>query len=355
MTGLNWRQNALTERLGLALPILQAPMGDLGTPALASAVANAGGVGGMGMMGADPARLRDRILSFRQMSAGPLNMNFVLFQPDPVAGAKSAPMRAALAPVFAALGQNLPEPGPGFAGEVGPHHLQTLAETRPEVISFHFGLPPEPVVDALKATGALLLSTATTAEEARTLEAGGCDAIIAQGLEAGGHRGTFTGAGADRQSGLMSLLPQILDAVSVPVIAAGGIADGRGIAAALTLGASAVQIGTAFLPCPESGVPDPWRVALDTAAEGGTLITDRASGKPARILANGGARLLSGIDAPTAPFPEQFGLIQALGAADSALMTVYAGQSAAMVRALPAGELMEILADETDAAFSRFG
>ena len=350
----NWRQNALTERLGIDLPIFLSPMGRLSTPELAGAVATAGGVGGMGMAGVDPAKLRERILEFRNLSDGALNINFLLFQPDTEVEAKSAPMRNALSPVFADLGVEMPNTASGLASELSAHQIETLLDTKPEVISFHFGLPPEPVMGTLRGSGAFLISSATTLTEACELERRGVDAIIVQGTEAGGHRGTFSAADVASQSGLFSLLPQVVDKVSVPVIAAGGIADGRGIAAALTLGACAVQLGTAFLLCPECGSSDFYRQAIADANEGGTLITERASGRPARILKNKFADKISNINAPAAPFPTQAGLVGSLAAADKDWQTVYAGQSASISRPIAAKELMTLLVQETDKTFSRF-
>ena len=205
----------------------------------------------------------------------------------------------------------------------------------------------------LHGSGAFLISSATTLDEARELERRGVDAIIVQGTEAGGHRGTFSGASVASQSGLFSLLPQVVDAVSVPVIAAGGIADGRGIAAALTLGASAVQMGTAFLLCPECGSSDFYRQTFSSAVESGTVITEHASGRPARIIKNKLVENIADIDAPAAPFPTQSGLISSLASADKDWQAVYAGQSASMSRALAAKDLMEQLVQETDEAFSR--
>lgn len=350
----NWRQNALTERLGIDLPLFLSPMGRLSTPDLAGAVATAGGVGGMGMAGVDPTKLRQRILEFRSLSDGALNINFLLFQPDSEVEAKSAPMRNALSSVFAKLGVEMPSTTSGLANDVAAHQIETLVDTKPEVISFHFGLPPEPVMNTLRETGAFLVSSATTLAEACELERRGVDAIIVQGTEAGGHRGTFSGASVASQSGLFSLLPQVVDKVSVPVIAAGGIADGRGIAAALTLGASAVQMGTAFLLCPECGSSDFYRQAIGDANEAGTLITERASGRPARILNNTFVDKIANINAPAAPFPTQAGLVGSLAAADKDWQTVYAGQSASMSRPIAAKELMAVLVQEVDQAFSRF-
>lgn len=351
MPNRNWRANVLTERLGIDLPIFLAPMGRLSTPELAGAVANAGGVGGMGMAGVDPTKLRERIDAFRAISDGAMNINFLLFQTDADVEIKSQPMRNALSEVFAQHELEMPVVSNGSGSEVADHQLETLLEAKPEIVSFHFGLPPAPVTQALQEVGTFVISSATTVGEAIALEQRGVDAIIAQGTEAGGHRGTFSGAEAASQSGLFSLLPQLVDHVSVPVIAAGGIADGRGVAAALTLGASAVQMGTAFLLCPECGASDDYRAAVSGAVQSGTVMSDRASGRPARILKNKFVEKIAEIDAPAAPFPLQSGLVSSLASVDKDWQAIYAGQSASMSKAVAAKDLMEQLESATDQAF----
>jgi nitronate monooxygenase len=179
----------------------------------------------------------------------------------------------------------VPEPT-GQVSDVGAEHVALLLETKPEVVSFHFGLPAPEVIDALKSAGVFIVSSATTVAEARLLEERGVDAIIAQGSEAGGHRATFTGVDIGMQPGLFSLLPQIVDAVRVPVIAAGGVAEGRTAAAAFILGASAVQVGTAFLRCEEADVRAAHRAAIEEADDAGTIVTDMISGRPCRYIRN---------------------------------------------------------------------
>jgi nitronate monooxygenase len=355
MATKSWARNALTERLGLTWPIFQAPMGSLASPALAAGVANAGGLGGMGLLLAPPGTLRDRILMFRQASEGRINVNFVLFEPAPDHEARTTRVREALAPHYARFGLGPPPEIPPLDGRVAPHDLEAVLDLKPDVVSFHLGLPPDDIMAALRSAGIFVISTATTVAEARELERRGVDAVIAQGLEAGGHRGTFLPGEAGAQAGLAALLPQVVDAVSVPVIAAGGLADGRGIAAALTLGASAVQLGTAFLSCPETDLPPNYLRAITSAGHHETTVTDLASGKPSRILRNGIEALLRDLDLPPAPFPVQVILTQPLWDADPSLQTVWVGQSAAMGRKLKAGELVETLAAETSAALARLG
>jgi nitronate monooxygenase len=349
-----WTRNALTERLGLKWPIFQAPMGNIASPALAAGVANAGGLGGMGLLMAKPGTLRERILSFRQMSDGRLNINFVLFDPAPDHEERTARMREALLPYYARFGLGAPPEIPPLDGQVTPHDLESVLEQRPDVVSFHLGLPPDDIMDALRGAGIFVISSATTVDEARELERRGADAVIAQGLEAGGHRGSFIPGAADAQAGLISLLPQVVDAVSVPVIAAGGIADGRGIAAALTLGASAVQLGTAFLTCPEAQLPNNYLRALARAGHYQTTVTDRASGKPSRVLKNEMEALVQDLADRPAPFPVQLILTQPLWDADPAMQTVWVGQSAALGRVMAAGQLVETLAAETSDVLARF-
>src|SRR5438874_3108988 len=257
-----WPSNALTERLKLKYPILQAPRGSTSTPALAAAVTNAGGLGGLGMWGRNAEQAGRRIAGFRQQSGGSLNVNYPIW-PDPRGAPETvAAMRRHLKAHYDAHGLGeVPQPQ-GAVSDVGPEHVALLLETKPEVVSFHFGLPEPEVLHAIKAAGIFITSSATTVAEARMLEKRGVDAIIAQGTEAGGHRATFTGTDISMQPGLFSLLPQIVDAVGIPVIAAGGIADGRTAAAAFILGASAVQLGTAFLHCEEAEVLDAHRQAL---------------------------------------------------------------------------------------------
>ncbi len=350
-----WSDNALTERLGLEWPILQAPMGELTTPALAASVSNAGGLGGLGLWGYTAEEAARRIAGFRQQSGGSLNVNYPLWEDAGDLTTVGMPMRARLQELYDAEGLGpLPTPR-ASAGGVDSEHLAMLREAKPEVVSFHFGLPERDIVQAIKAAGIFILSSATTVAEARTLEANGVDCVIAQGTEAGGHRGTFTGVDVGMQPGLFALLPQVVDAVRVPVVAAGGISDGRAIAAAFMLGASGVQVGTAFLRCGEAAVPDAHRAALDTAGDAGTIITDAVSGRPARFIRN---RLVDALTEPPLeplPFPAQYGLTIPLEATgDRDLMGLASGQSAALTREMPAADLVQTLARETSQRLRAF-
>jgi nitronate monooxygenase len=343
-----WPANALTERLNLRWPILQAPMGSASTAALAAAVTNAGGLGGLGMWNRSADEAARRIAGFRQQSGGSLNVNYPIW-PDPrCAPETSAAMRRLLQARYDAHGLGrVPEPR-GEVSDVGPEHLALLLETKPEVVSFHFGLPAPEVMRALKSAGAFIVSSATTVAEARLLEERGVDAIIAQGTEAGGHRATFTGVDVGMQPGLFSLLPQVVDAVRVPVIAAGGVADGRTTAAAFILGASAVQVGTAFLLCEEAEVRAAHRAAITEADDASTVVTDLISGRPCRYIRNQLIDDLVASGLKPLPVPAQQSLTRPLGAGGDREWTVLtSGQSAALATATSAAELIERLADET--------
>ena len=343
-----WPSNALTERLKLKYPILQAPMGSASTPALAAAVTNAGGLGGLGMWGRTAEQAARRIAGFRQQSGGSLNVNYPIW-PDP----RCAPeigeaMRRHLQRQYDALGLGaVPQPQ-GAVSEVGADHVALLLDAKPEVASFHFGLPEPEVIGAIKSAGIFIMSSATTVAEARRLEQSGVDAIVAQGTEAGGHRATFTGVDIGMQPGLFSLLPQIVDAVRVPVIAAGGVADGRTAAAALMLGASAVQVGTAFLHCEEADVRDAHRAALAEARDDATVVTNVISGRHCRYIRNRLIDDLAGSGLQPLPVPAQQSLtapLAASGARDWTALT--SGQSAALSKDKTAAALVERLAEET--------
>src|SRR5947207_7084686 len=353
--GYMWPSNALTERLKLKYPILQAPMGSASTPALAAAVTNVGGLGGLRMWGRTAEEAARRIAGFRQQSGGSLNVNYPIW-PDP----RCAPdiieaMQRQPQPQYDAHGLGpVPEPK-GVVSDLGHEHLALLLEAKPEVVSFHFGLPDPEAVETLKAAGVFIISSATTVAEARTLEQRGVDAIIAQGTEAGGHRGTFTGVDVSMQPGLFSLLPQMVDAVSVPVIAAGGVADGRTVAAAFMLGASAVQLGTAFLRCEEANVLDAHRAALREANDACTIVTDVITGRPARYIRNKLTDDLIASGLEPVSFPAQLSLTAPLEATgDREFTLLLAGQSAALASDANAAAWVESLAEETSRRMHAF-
>lgn len=354
----SWKTTRLTELLGIRLPIIQAPMASASTPKLAAAVTNAGGLGSLGcaMMSAD--EVREQCEAMRAATNGAYNVNFFVHR-EPTLDAQAAEaMRAMLKPYYAELG----------AGEVPaakiPHptfdrpRLEVVLKEKPPVVSFHFGLPEKSMLEALKEKGILVIACATTVAEAGTLEKAGVDAIVAQGFEAGGHRGTFAPPYEAGDVGTLALVPQVVDAVETPVIAAGGIGDGRGIAAALMLGAQGVQMGTAFLTCPESAAHPVWRKALTEAGPGATRLTHAFSGRPARGLENRYMREMAGKETLFPAFPIPNALTGPLRKASAAgntgdFQSMWAGQAAGMAKTLPAKELMETLVRETDEAFRR--
>lgn len=352
-----WNRNALTERLGLEWPIVQAPMASANTPELAAAVSRAGGLGSLGCGTQAPVTSRAQIETARRLGAKRLNVNFFCHE-EPSEGDPER-MQRLMAPLYAERGAGEPPapsvPYPSF----GPEHLALVQELRPEVVSFHFGLPAPDLLAAVKATGTMVWASATTVEEARWLEDHGVEVVIAQGLEAGGHRGTFLGADIVHQPGTMALVPQVVDAVKVPVVAAGGIADGRGIAAALILGASAVQIGTGFLRCPEAAIHADHRRALAEARDDATRVTRLFTGKPARALRNRLTESLRTAEEEALPYPMQLSLTAPLRKEPAQgetgqYISMWAGQAAALARELPAGELVRRLAEETATALRHF-
>jgi nitronate monooxygenase len=349
-----WPRNDLIELLGITHPIIQAPMAGSTTPELAAAVANAGGLGSLGMATCSTEKMRDDLEETRALTNRAVNVNFFVHDEPDTSGDASPAMRAHLAGYYAKLGLG------EVAGAAAPftsfddERLEIVLAHPPRVVSFHFGLPGAAVLRRVKESGATVLSSATTPEEARILEAGGADAIIAQGYEAGGHRGTFAVPFEAGEIGTMALVPQVVDAVSIPVIAAGGIADGRGIAAAFALGASGVQMGTAFLDTPEAATDALSRGVMREASAGDTRITRSHSGRPARGVENRLMRETAAITAGAAPFPAQYGLTGPLSAASRKqgspdFVATWSGQAVAMNRQMPAAELLETLVAEAQA------
>ncbi|QJP17655.1 nitronate monooxygenase [Starkeya sp. ORNL1] len=347
-----WPNRRLLDLLSIELPIIQAPMAGATTPAMAIAVANAGGLGSLpaAMLGADQARIEFGIV--RQHTSRPINMNFFCHAPPLADTDRYAAWSSRLRPYQVEFGL---DPGtPAATSAVAPfgnEQCDLVVELKPEIVSFHFGLPREDLLDRVKATGAKILSSATTVDEGIWLEGKGCDAIIAQGLEAGGHRGMFLTDDIATQIGTLALVPQLVDAVRVPVIAAGGIADGRGIAAALALGAAAVQIGTAYLFCPEAKVLPLHREALTTAVNTPTAITNILTGRPARAIVNRAIRELGPMAEGVPAFPLAAGALAALrsraeASGSSDFTPLWSGQGAPLGRALPASELTALLARE---------
>lgn len=352
-------QTTLMQRLGLAHPIIQAPLAGGGdTPALVAAVSNAGAIGFIGAAYLTPDQIRTTAADVRTRTSRPFGIN--LFAPQPAAKPHEKPetMLARVAPFFAELNlpaPELPKPAAGNFDE----QLAAAFESGAACFSFTFGELPADAASGIKAKNMLLIGTATTVDEAVALEKSGADAIVAQGSEAGGHRGTFAGNFESGMIGGISLVPQVVDAVRVPVIASGGIMDGRGIVAALALGASAVQMGTAFLTCDESGVPDAYREAILNAHEHDTRVTRAFSGRPARGIQNRFMNEveLTGEDEAILPFPIQNALTRPLRTAAAKqgraeFLSLWAGQGVRLARRQSAAELIARLAKETDAVIS---
>jgi nitronate monooxygenase len=294
----------LSDLIGVALPIIQAPMAGVQGAALAAAVSNAGGLGSLPCAMLSVEAMRAEMIALKAQTARPFNVNFFCHAtPEPDA-AREAAWRAALAPYFDELGID-PAAVPAGAARApfSAEAADLVAALAPPVVSFHFGLPAAPLLARVRASGAKILSSATTVAEARWLEAHGVDAVIAQGLEAGGHRGHFLSDDLSAQLGTLALVPQVVDAVKVPVIAAGGIADARGVAAALALGAAGVQVGTAYLRCPEATTSPVHRAALASDAARTTALTNVFSGRPARGIVNRLVRELGPLSALSPSFP----------------------------------------------------
>jgi nitronate monooxygenase len=351
-----WHHNALTEMLGIEHAIVQAPMASVTTPALAAAVSEAGGLGSLGCANLGSEELRAQIRAVRAATSRPFNVNFFCHLEPASDPERERRMRARLAPFYRELGLTPPE---GVQAQPRSFHagqLEILLDERPPVVSFHFGLPAEEHVRALREAGSAVICSATTVEEAKWLETQGVDAIIAQGYEAGGHRGTFLTPFAAAQIGTLALVPQVRSAVRRPVLAAGSIMDGRGIAAAFMLGASGVQLGTAFLLCPEAATSGPYRRTLQSPAARHTRVTRVFSGRPARAIVNRFAESLADVEEEALAFPLQLALTRPLQQAGAAIgsgdvLAMWAGQGAPLARAMPAGDLVSLLVHETEAVF----
>ena len=337
------------ELFGIDLPIIQAPMAGATTPDMVIAVSEAGGLGSLPSALYTTAELRQALDAVRAGTRRPINLNFFCHTEPPDDSARQAAWRHRLALYYAEAGldPDMPIPTSGRA-PFNDSFCAIVEEYRPEVVSFHFGLPPTPLVERVKRSGAKIISSATTVAEARWLEKHGVDAVIAMGAEAGGHRGSFLTDDMTAQIGTIALVPQVVDAVKVPVIAAGGIVDRRGVAAALALGAAAVQVGTAYLFTPEAKLSRVYRNALNSR-DRTTAITNLFTGRPARGIVN---RLMSEVGALSDLAPAFPTAVSALGPLRSAaeadgrddFSPLWAGQSFALATPMSAAELTRSLA-----------
>jgi len=354
-----WPDRRLLDLFKTEFPIVLAPMAGAMDHELVIAAAQGGALGSLPCAMIPVEKAREQISIVRQRVSAPINLNFFCHTPVAADPAREAGWKARLTAYYKEFGIDPAAPVP--AANRAPFDeamCRLVEETKPEVVSFHFGLPDRSLVKRVKATGAILMSSATIVKEAIWLEENGADVIIAQGAEAGGHRGMFLTQDIAEQPGTFALVPQVVDAVKVPVIAAGGIADGRGIAAAFALGASGVQIGTAYLRCPESKVIAPARTALAQASDESTVITNVMTGRPARGVANRVMREVGPVSPDAPAFPHAVtGLAPLRAAAEKQgkvdFTNLWAGQAVRLGREMPAAELTRALAGAALARLSQ--
>src|SRR6476620_9639252 len=356
-----WPDRRLIDLFKTELPIVLAPMAGVMDAELVIAAAQGGALGSLPSAMLSPEKAREQVNIIRQRVKAPVNMNFFCHPPVDLTAEAEARWRQRLAPYYKELG--LDPATPINAANRAPFDAafcEVVEELKPEVVSFHFGLPDPSLLRRVKAAGCIVMSSATIVREAIWLEENGADIVIAQGAEAGGHRGTFMTENIAEQPGTFALVPQVVDAVRLPVIAAGGIADGRGIAAAFALGAAGVQIGTAYLHCPESKIIAPHRAALAGACDESTVITNVMTGRPARGVVN---RVMGEVGpiSPDAPaFPHAATALGPLKAAAEKLGKVdftnlWAGQALRLGREMPAAELTRALGGAALARLSALG
>lgn len=347
-----WPDRRLLDLFKIDIPIVQAPMAAAMDAELVIAASQAGALGSLPCATISPEKAREQVQIIRQRVSAPLNMNFFSHTPVPADPAREAGWRQRLTPYYKELGLDPAATVP--AANRAPFDAamcELVEELKPEIVSFHFGLPDKSLLNRVKAAGCLVVGCATVVKEAVWLEQNGADAIIAQGAEAGGHRSMFLTDNISSQPGTFALVPQVVDAVRVPVIAAGGIADGRGIAAAFALGAAGVQIGTAYLRTPESKVSALGRAALASATDDSTIITNVMTGRPARGVVNRVMREVGPVSADAPAFPHAATAFAPLRAAAEKLGKVdfsnlWAGQAVALGREIGAADLTRALAAE---------
>jgi nitronate monooxygenase len=336
----------IRELFGIEVPIVQAPMLGVTTPEMVVAVAAAGGLGSLPLAHLSPEDAHRIFTGIRRQTSRPINVNFFCHETAEWDPMHEAAWLQCLKPYYAELGlESEISPPRNVIPAFGNAHCALVEEIRPQVVSFHFGLPAKPLLERVRGTGAKIISTATTIEEALWLEQAGCDAIIAQGFEAGGHRGTFFRDNLDAQVGTMALVPQIVDAVRVPIVAAGGIGDPRGVSAAFALGASAVQVGTAFLFSSEANIPPLYRRTLRAAQSPQTVITNVFTGRPARALQTRIVRERGPMAKVVPAFPLAAAALAPLRAksepqGSTDFTPLWCGQAACLSPELPAAELL---------------
>lgn len=355
-----WTGNRICQKLGIRLPIVQAPMAGSDSPGMTIAVAEAGGLGSLACGMLSPERAREAAAFIRSKTKNPINLNFYCHKPPTEDAERDRRWREEISAYFAELGIAPDAEAPFvYRTPFNDALCAVVEDVRPEIISFHFGLPEKSLLERARATGAAIMSSATTVAEAIWLEQNGCDIVIAQGSEAGGHNGMFQGGDVATRAGTLALVPQIVDAVDVPVIAAGGIGDARGIAAAFMLGADGVQLGTAYLKCPEAKLNPLHARALASARDDNTALTNVFSGRPARGVVNRLMRDLGPLS-PNAPdFPMAGKALAPLRArAESKgrddFTNLWAGQAAHLSPALPAADLTEMLMAQAWARLKSF-
>ena len=347
-----WPDNRILDLFGIQLPIIQAPMAGSVFSEMVVAVSEAGGLGSLPCALLSLEQMRNELEAIRRQTRRPINVNFFCHTPPRVDANRETLWRQRLQRYYMELG--LDQNAPVLSANRAPFDdtmCELVIEFHPEVVSFHFGLPEEKLVLKVRDTGAKVVSSATSVDEARWLEDRGCDAIIAQGYEAGGHRGIFLTQDVSTQAGTMALVPQVVDAVKVPVIAAGGIADARGILAAFALGAAAVQIGTAYLLCPEAKISPVYREALRNATDNQTTLTNIFTGRPARGIVNRAIKELGPMSDGAPEFPLAAAALAPLRsksemAGSGAFTPLWSGQAARLSRELPAAELTKQLVAE---------
>ncbi|MFC5756761.1 NAD(P)H-dependent flavin oxidoreductase [Rhizobium sp. GCM10022189] len=347
----NWQDNRIVDLFGIELPIIQAPMAGATTPEMVIATSEAGGLGSLPAALLTIEQTRASLEQIRSATSKPINVNFFVHANPAADAVAQMKWRTALAPYYVELGLDPAAPVPAAGRAPFDGDYCALVETyRPEVVSFHFGLPGPDLLERVRRTGARVIASATTVAEARWLVQRGVDAVIAMGLEAGGHRGNFLGDDMNMQVGTMALVPQIVDAVPVPVIAAGGISDRRGVRAAFVLGASAVQVGTAYLLTPEAKITAFHRDALKSARDDNTALTNIFTGRPARGIVNRIMREIGPLSATAPAFPTAGGALAPLRAVTEKegrpdFSNMWAGQAASLAHEMSSAELTRYLVE----------